>query len=300
MQHLSFLERSSIDTADHDVPPVSNAMHRRNFQRARHERIMRSASAVGADLVSIAIRGLSMSEAGSSRGMNQLRPAPDLTQARVAKLLSGRISLMDDKARMLNVTLAVTGDADALQRLLIEHHASLIAKVRGRLGASMGRYVEPDDIVQEAYARAFRAVTTCTFESAAGFHAWLEEIALNVLRDQHRFHGRKKRDLRRNARDPKGISESYERLVEQVAATDSTPSRKLAKVEAAAAVLSSLARLTDDQRSVVELRFLKGWPVADVAEHLNKSEAAVHMLCHRGLKSLRDVLLSMSRFLSDA
>lgn len=207
---------------------------------------------------------------------------------------------MDDQTRMLHVAKAVAGDADALQRLLIEYHESLCAKVRARIGAPLGRHVDPDDIVQEAYARAFRAVTECNFESPAAFHAWLEGIALNVLRDQHRFHSRKKRDLRRNARDPGRMSESYERLVDQVAATDTTPSRKIAKVEAAAAVLSSLARLSEDQRSVVELRFLKGWPVAEVAEHLNKSEAAVHMLCHRGLKALRDLLLSMSRFVSDA
>jgi RNA polymerase sigma-70 factor (ECF subfamily) len=205
---------------------------------------------------------------------------------------------MDQHVWMRHVTQAVAGDADALQRLLIEYHESLCAKVRARLGAPMGRHVDPDDIVQEAYARAFRAIPGCSFESARAFQAWLEEITLNVLRDRHRFHGRMKRDLRRDARELSRMSESYEKLVERVAATDSTPSRKIAKAEASAAVLSSLARLTEDQRGVVELRFLKGWAVADVAEYLGKSEAAVHMLCHRGLKSLREVLLSMSRFLS--
>jgi len=77
-----------------------------------------------------------------------------------------------------------------------------------------------------------------------------------------------------------------------------SPSRELAKAEVSAALTSSLARLTDDQREVVRLRFLEGWAVDEVASRLDKSEAAIHMLCHRGLKDLRKVMLSMTRFLS--
>ena len=89
-------------------------------------------------------------------------------------------------------------------------------------------------------------------------------------------------------------------LLERRAATagESTPSRQIAKDEAIAAVMSCLARLRDDQRTVVQLRFLEGRSVADVAEHLGKTEPAIHMLCHRGLTALRESMVSITHYLS--
>ena len=205
---------------------------------------------------------------------------------------------MDDDALMVHIAKAVGGDADALQVLLIQHHEALRAKVVAGMGSAVDRHVDADDVLQDAYAKAFRAVTECSFENPRAFHAWLDGVVMNTLRDQHRFLRRKKRDIRRDAHRATRTSESYEQLFERMVATDTTPSRKVAKTEAAAAVVSSLARLTDEQRRVVQLRFLEGWDVAEVARYLDKSEAAVHMLCHRGLTALHEVMLSVSRFFS--
>ena len=86
---------------------------------------------------------------------------------------------------------------------------------------------------------------------------------------------------------------SYPQLIERLTRSQSTPSRHLARAEAIAAVMSSLARLTDEQRDVVRLRFLESRSVAEVAAKLGKSEAAIHMACHRGLKALRELMESV-------
>jgi RNA polymerase sigma-70 factor (ECF subfamily) len=72
----------------------------------------------------------------------------------------------------------------------------------------------------------------------------------------------------------------------------------MAQDEAIAALLSSLARLTDDQREVIRLRFLEGRPVAEIAGRLDKTEAAIHMLSHRGLKALEELMGSITQYLS--
>jgi RNA polymerase sigma-70 factor (ECF subfamily) len=87
-------------------------------------------------------------------------------------------------------------------------------------------------------------------------------------------------------------------LANQVVSADGTPSRTLGMDETVAAILSSLGRLTEDQREVVRLRFLEGHAVSDVAAQLNKSESAVHMLCHRGLAALRDLMVSITRYMT--
>lgn len=55
-------------------------------------------------------------------------------------------------------------------------------------------------------------------------------------------------------------------------------------------VRALLARLTPDQRQVVVLRFLEGWPLAEVAEALGKPVGAVKALQHRALAALRRLL----------
>ena len=107
-----------------------------------------------------------------------------------------------------------------------------------------------------------------------------------------------KRDVAREVRDAPDATASYPDLVHRLAGGESTPSHRVAREEAVAAVLSSVARLTDDQRDVVRLRFLEGRSVAEVAERLGKTEPAIHMLCHRVLKVLRERMVSISRFLT--
>lgn len=231
--------------------------------------------------------------------MNQRGP-PNPANSTIARFVRGIMAPMDTQAQMECIAKAVVGDADALQRLLIDHHDALLARIRLHLSDTMRHQVDAEDVLQETYVRAFQAVSGCRFDHGAAFHVWLESLAMNALRDQHRYLMRKKRDVRRNVEAAARRSLSHEQFLDHLTATDSTPSRKVARSEAAATVLSSLARLTEEQRDVVQLRFLEGWPVADVARHLGKSEGAVHMLCHRGLKSLRAVMSSMSRFLSTA
>lgn len=230
--------------------------------------------------------------------MNRLGEPPDLIESSIRRFFRSRIPPMDDVARWACVVEAVAGDADALQRLIIDHHDALLARIRNHVSAAIKSQLDPEDVAQEAYAKAFQAVVACHFDNVAAFWGWLESLAMNTLRDQHRYLRRKKRDAQRNIQAHDRVSESYEQLFDRMTATDSTPSRKVARAEAAATVVSSLARLTEEQRDVIRLRFLQGWSVAEVARHLGKSEAAIHMLCHRGLKALREIMLSISRFFS--
>lgn len=205
---------------------------------------------------------------------------------------------MNEPERIAQLELATEGDADALQRLIIHYHPQLRTALDGLMDRAARSFVDPDDVLQEAYASAYQTITGCCFDGPGGFYKWLERIALNKLKDQQRAAGRQKRDHAREIRSCVDTGTSYPDLVQRLASPDSTPSRQVARGEAVAAVVSSLARLTDDQRQVVRLRFLEGRSVADVAAHLGKTEPAVHMLCHRGLKSLRGLMASISHYLT--
>ena len=217
--------------------------------------------------------------------------------------------LMDQRERAELVNRAAAGDADALQRLIVYYHAGLRGVVAGEIDKNLRRHVDPDDVLQQAYISAFKALdqnperqrpapTVPQFNDPAQFYKWLERIALNQLRDIVRGLRRQKRDIAREACPVADRSVSYLDIAARVAASASTPSRKVSKDEAVAAVMTCLARLRDEQREVVRLRFLENVAVAEIAARLNKSDTAIYTLCHRGLKSLRELMGTITQYLT--
>lgn len=190
------------------------------------------------------------------------------------------------------------GDGDALQRMIVHCHSALVATVREALPTRYQQRVEPEDVLQETYAAAFRALTSQDgarpgdFANMGHFYKWLEAIALNQVRDTERAQRAQKRDIRRDRPQGPPLTDSYPRLFEQIADGDQTPSRKLAREETAAAIMISMARLSDDQRLVIRRRFLQNVPFEEIARELGKSRDAVYILCHRGLTKLRTLLTS--------
>ncbi len=206
---------------------------------------------------------------------------------------------MNETERFTLIQRAVEGDGDALQQLIIYYHGPLYGIIEGRMDAALRRYVGPEDILQQAYIAAFGSIRQCNFDGPGRFYKWLERIALDRLMKVERDLRRKKRDIGRQVDIPSTDSSStHFDLLKRMTNDDPTPSRHLAKREASAAVLSSMARLTEDQRSVVRMRFLEDQPVSEIAAKLSKSEPAIHMLSFRGLKSLRQWLGSITHYMS--
>ena len=203
---------------------------------------------------------------------------------------------MDQQSLNRDVELAADGDCDAIQRLLVRYDPILRGKLTPRIGAEFASLIEIDDVLQEAYVSANAALATAKFNNAAGFYKWIEQIAANDLIDMQRRLTRPKRDIRRQMTE--NTRQSLIAIVERVTGGNPTPSRRLAKDEAVAAALSCLARLTDEQRTVIKARYFEQEPVTDLARRLDKSEPAIHALCYRGLLELRKHLGSISRFLT--
>ncbi len=203
---------------------------------------------------------------------------------------------MNEQERDQAARDAATGDLDALQRLIVHYHAILSGMLARKLSADSRHHVDVEDVLQEVYVAAFGSLDTARFADAAGFYKWIERIAINDLRDIERGLTRQKRDIRRNVGQP-ATRDSLIDLVHRVAASDPTPSRHLARDEAIAAALTCLARLTDDQRTAIRLKYFEQMPTAELAKHLGKSEPAIHALCYRALQELRSLLGSISRYL---
>ncbi len=191
---------------------------------------------------------------------------------------------------------AVAGDREAMQRLLLQQHEGLCRYVAGLMEPRLRARLEPEDVLQDAYAEACRHVNGCCFDGPNGFYEWLRTIVRNKLTDHQRALWTEKRDPRREVREDRRAS--YADLFDRIQASGRTPSRVAAGREGAAAILTCLAQLKAEYRQVIQLRFLEGRPVSEVMAIMGKSEGSVHMLCHRALKEMRTLMLSASKFLS--
>ena len=248
------------------------------------------------------------------------------------------MSQSQDAGRSALVHRVNAGDADALQALLMEYHAPLHRLVEVALDDDVRRRVDVEDVLQEAYVAAFRALQPSAagpqssargdqpsprgdsspeteageaeprvgawgsdsgsaprFDGPAQFYGWLEQVVRNELRQAARHARQRKRDVGREAgcgaaAGPagRGFADTCTDLLNRLSASGTSPSSAFSRQEAVGAVLAGLARLSDDQRAVVRLRFLEDVPAAEIARQLGKSEPAIHMLCHRGLKALRE------------
>ncbi len=203
--------------------------------------------------------------------------------------------MLPDEAELLGS--AVEGDRYALERLLIGYQSRLIARIRRRFPPDLKTVISPEDILQETYVEIFRSIRSFESTGRNAFHRWLLAVAENRLVDNVRTHRAAKRGGGR-VRIAVTTGSSVAPLMEILQPTSHTPSRSAAVHEIESAVWVALAALKPEYREALQLRFLKGLSVAEVAARMKRSEWSVHKLCSRGLQRMRESLGEASRFLS--
>ena len=100
----------------------------------------------------------------------------------------------------------------------------------------------------------------------------------------------RKIDRARDELAPDLAGRSSVRLADWLAADDTSPSERAARNEKFETLASALLDLPTDQRAAVEMRYLQGMKVKDIAVALARSEGAVSLLLHRAVKALQGVL----------
>ncbi len=195
--------------------------------------------------------------------------------------------------------LTRSGDMAAADWVFVAFFNPLRAFVERKMDDTLRRVrLEPEDVVQEVYAAAWANLEEAEFINSAAFLGWLEKIAVNKMHDLRRRALADKHDVLRQLTHGDGQASMYLDLVQQLTGAVPTPSATAARHEGVALLVGQMWRLSEDQRQVIHWRFLHGLPVAEVARRMERSEAAVHMLCHRALLKLRGFMGNPSRYLS--
>ena len=166
--------------------------------------------------------------------------------------------------------------------LVLLSRLKLDRKLRGKLDAS--------DIVQQTLLEAHEALASFRGDDVAAQAAWLRQILARNLANAVRDLTRAKRDVRKERSLQADLDNSASHMEGWLAARQSSPSQKLERHERALQLAEALAQLPEAQRDAVVLRHFQGLSLADIAEQLDCTTAAVTGLLHRGLKNLRKSL----------
>lgn len=172
-------------------------------------------------------------------------------------------------------------------RLLIAHLAGRAVRAR----------VEVDDLVQEVFLRALTAPGGLPPRDSdkageTALRRFLARVARNTVIDAARAIRAAKRQGRveRIARS-EWTRVGAPRLREsQIAARTPGPSTRVAAAEEHGLVVAAFEQLAPDHRRVLGLRRFEGLSAREAAEHMGRSETAIHSLYRRALMAWEEAL----------
>lgn len=168
------------------------------------------------------------------------------------------------------------GDQDAARRLFDRYLPRLLALVRSRLGATLRRRLDADDVVMSAYRSFFVGAANGRFELTESGDLWrlLSQIALHKLYRQAAHHSAEMRSTQHE----QPLSDDDDFVSSAASPEDATA--------LADEVLHLMSQLSETDRRTLELR-LQGELLGDIATELQQSERTVR----RTLTRVRQLML---------
>jgi RNA polymerase sigma factor (sigma-70 family) len=195
---------------------------------------------------------------------------------------------------------AVAGDVVAFEQLLLKHFSALKQHIEPQIPASARRQLATEDVLQEAFAQAFRDISRVNATSSASFYAWLKSIADHRLIDALKRIRRTKRGggLHQLSAVAVKPGESMTTLLDVVGHDSHPPDRSAARHEAEKAIRVAVATLPPIQRDVICARFFSGKSIDDIASETGRTAAAVRGLIRRAKENLRAAMGRSSDWMS--
>lgn len=163
----------------------------------------------------------------------------------------------------------------------------LIVKYQRRLARLISRFVrdaaEVEDVTQEAFIKAYRALPTFRGESA--FYTWLYRIGINTAKNYLlAFKRRAPTSTQFDADEAEGFEDAG--LLQEV----STPENELMSKQVVDVVNSSLQQLPDDLRTALTLREIEGLSYEEIADVMNCPIGTVRSRIFRAREAIAENL----------
>jgi RNA polymerase sigma-70 factor (ECF subfamily) len=184
----------------------------------------------------------------------------------------------------------MSGKTDALAGRLEEFRSYLLLLSRLHLDPRLKGKVDLSGVVQQTLWEGHRALGQSPAPGHAQLAALLRRLLANNLADEVRKCYAEKRDVDRERSLDAALQNSSARLEAFLTVDQSSPEQRAGRNEELLRLAEALERLPEAQRQAVELHYLRGWRLEEIAQHLGRGKSAVAGLLHRGLDKLREFL----------
>lgn len=159
------------------------------------------------------------------------------------------------EADLVLVERVQAGDQEAFGLLVRKYQRKLLRLVM-RMVRDPG---EAEDVTQEAFIKAYRALPN--FRGDSAFYTWLYRIGVNTAKNWLVAHGRRMPTMTDIAgNDSDGIDESI------LLRDDETPDRVLMSRQIGEAVNTAMDALPEDLRTAISLREIDGLSYEEIAQ----------------------------------
>jgi len=166
-------------------------------------------------------------------------------------------AMTDDISDAQLVQRVQRGDRRAFDLLVVKYQHKVL-KLVGRLIANPA---EAEDVAQEAFIKAYRALKT--FRGDSAFYTWLYRIAINTAKNSLVSKNRRPMDFNVDLQDP-AQHETQARLRDS-----DTPEALLLTEEIRVTVQQAMQELPEDLRTAVTLRELDGLSYEEIADAMD-------------------------------
>lgn len=206
------------------------------------------------------------------------------------------MSCVDSESELID--RAISGDRAALSQLLLLHYDALNQHVSARIPRQLQGLLRTDDVLQQTFVRAAQAINTFETRHPGAFRGWLRTIAENLVRDALRRRQRERRLSGQQDHMPENRDHSAAPLLDRVAAANTTPSRQVQNRESISRLRDAMQGLPEQQRDIVQRRYLQGQSLEQIANATGLTKNAVRGVCYRARKTLRTMMGRSSLYFS--
>ena len=183
-------------------------------------------------------------------------------------------------------------DRESLAVFIEENRSQLAGFIRSITSDRLLSMVELDDLIQDVAAAALKGLETAPLDEYEPIQ-WLHQVARRRVVDAHRFHfDAKRRDAGRqqsiHAQNEGGSDAPG--LEQLLAASMTSPSAAMSQDIRLARMQQAIGELSEEQRTVIRMRYVDGLTSKKIAESLGKTDVAIRVLLSRSMRQLEKQL----------
>ncbi len=170
------------------------------------------------------------------------------------------------------------GDKRAFDLLVIKYQH----KILGLVSSYVHDFQEVQDVTQEAFIKAFRAMGQ--FRGDSAFYTWLYRIAINTAKNHLVSKGRRPPDIDVDVHDAENFDGAYPLKDLE------TPENNLQKNQVEEAIYGVINNLPDELRTAVTLREFEGLSYEEIAQVMECPVGTVRSRIFRAREAIDKVI----------